>query len=72
MEEKEMAITTCSHCGWLYEEKSEEEANKPDRLCVPCFRGAQIPKKLNNTDRPHGTGGMGLSPEYLDSIKEIQ
>ena len=30
-------ITTCSHCGHLYEEASEEDANCPTRLCWPCF-----------------------------------
>lgn len=32
-----MSITTCTGCGKLYEEQSEEEANNPNRLCLPCF-----------------------------------
>lgn len=31
-----MAITTCPQCGALYEERSEEEANSPDRSCMRC------------------------------------
>jgi hypothetical protein len=31
-------ITTCSKCGRLYEEASEEASNNPDRLCLGCHR----------------------------------
>lgn len=29
--------TTCTTCGALYEESSEETANAPERECVSCF-----------------------------------
>ena len=29
-------LTTCNKCGRLYEETSEEEANRPDRKCLAC------------------------------------
>lgn len=32
-------ITTCAKCGKLYEESSDENANRPDRMCPPCWRG---------------------------------
>ena len=31
-------VTTCTGCGLLYEERSEEAANAPDRLCSPCWQ----------------------------------
>jgi predicted nucleic acid-binding Zn-ribbon protein len=32
-------ITTCTRCGHLYEESSEETANAPgERLCYDCYR----------------------------------
>ena len=33
-------ITTCTHCGNCYESISEEDANDPNRLCLPCFDAA--------------------------------
>lgn len=30
-------ITTCTNCGSLYEDSSEESANDPNRLCMSCF-----------------------------------
>ena len=33
-------ITTRTNCGSLYEEKSEEEANDPNRMCLHCFHNA--------------------------------
>jgi hypothetical protein len=30
--------TTCPKCGRLYEEKSEEEACSPLRLCLQCWK----------------------------------
>lgn len=32
-----MSITTCSACGKLYEESSDEAANMPFRLCLACL-----------------------------------
>ena len=32
-----MSITTCSACGKLYEESSDEAANMPFRLCPDCL-----------------------------------
>lgn len=29
-------LTTCPKCGKCYEEKSEEEANSPNRCCAQC------------------------------------
>lgn len=34
------AITTCTKCGSLYEESSEEQANAPDRECTKCYLAA--------------------------------
>ena len=31
-----MPITTCPKCGALYDEISEEEANRPGRECLSC------------------------------------
>lgn len=39
-------ITTCSKCGRLYEEASEEASFAPGRLCLACHReslGSAIP-----------------------------
>lgn len=33
-----MHTTTCTRCGRLYSESSEEAANEPGRLCIPCYR----------------------------------
>lgn len=30
-------VTTCTECGKLYEEQSEEGANDPNRMCLGCF-----------------------------------
>jgi len=30
-------ITTCTTCGELYEESSEEQANAPTRECRTCY-----------------------------------
>lgn len=30
-------ITTCTACGKVYEETSEESANDPNRTCLECF-----------------------------------
>ena len=35
-------ITTCSKCGALYDERSEERANEPERICLRCFAFAQL------------------------------
>jgi hypothetical protein len=31
--------TTCTRCSRVYEERSEEEANAPGRLCLDCYFG---------------------------------
>jgi hypothetical protein len=31
-------VTTCSACGAIYEESSEEAANHPNRLCSRCWQ----------------------------------
>lgn len=30
-------LTTCTRCGRVYEETSDETANDPGRLCMPCW-----------------------------------
>jgi hypothetical protein len=35
-------ITNCSRCGRGYEESSEETANDPGRLCMPCWHAEKV------------------------------
>ena len=46
-------ITNCSSCHSLYEAGSEEQANDPDRLCPPCFFGAEQQKLCEEQGFPH-------------------
>ena len=36
-------ITTCPVCGRLYGEVSEEEANRPGRICPECWKKKTLP-----------------------------
>ena len=35
-------ITTCPKCGRNYEETSDETANDPGRLCMPCWHMSKV------------------------------
>ena len=35
-------ITTCPKCGRNYEETSDETANDPARLCMPCWHMSKV------------------------------
>lgn len=41
-------ITTCTDCGRAYEERSEEAANAPDRLCASCWQQAARKRLAEN------------------------
>lgn len=43
-------ITTCTQCGKLYEESSEEYANEPNRLCLACWRSQNAPVHETRTE----------------------
>jgi len=59
------AITTCSRCGDLYEESSEESANDPERLCSICFR--DLHGKDYDGDAVVIGGDEGNEGDFIDS-----
>jgi hypothetical protein len=56
-------ITDCPRCGKSYEEKSEEEASSPNRLCLSCYREASVPE----TKRDEGPD----EKKYRDSVERV-
>lgn len=47
-------IATCTKCGCLYDFRSEESANEPDRMCFTCWNHSQGPAIV--------VGELGVAP----------
>lgn len=44
-------ITTCPKCGRNYEETSDETANDPGRLCMPCWHMSKVQEAERKVER---------------------
>lgn len=57
-----MPTTTCTTCGKLYEESSEELANAPKRDCMDCWMAARTEENLRRLGEAESAKGMVLVP----------
>lgn len=57
-------ITTCTECGRLYEEFSEESSNAPERICATCWcrREGVDPPRLKTRDEKMQNSLMRFDP----------
>ena len=44
-------VTTCTTCGRIYEESSEERANEPRRECSECFAARRYRDAITGADQ---------------------
>lgn len=68
-------VTTCSKCGKLYEESSEECANEPGRMCTSCRR-SQNSTEHRQGPLPGGSGSLaqarGAAPAGSGTARDKQ
>jgi len=46
-----MSTTTCTTCGKLYQESSEERANAPERECMDCWAERRYRDAVTGADQ---------------------